>query len=91
MKLVVCSVFDSKAGAFLPPFIASRVEVAQRHFIEALREPSNPMSKFPEDYILFRIGQFDNELGELVNEPHVNLGLGASLVAPSTRGVSDVR
>lgn len=60
------AVFDSAAGAFLPPFNAQTIEVAMRRFRASLQHPDNQMAKFPEDYTLFHIGTFSAETAQIV-------------------------
>jgi hypothetical protein len=66
MKLIYCSVFDKVAAAFLQPFPVKRIEEAQRAFMSAVSDPNQPMSEYPDDYILYSIGEFDDQAGELV-------------------------
>lgn len=57
------SVYDIKADAFAPPFFLARDEVAVRTFGDALRDPTHPMAAHPDDYVLMRLGDFDDETG----------------------------
>lgn len=59
----VYSVRDSKAAAFALPFFLPRHEVAVRTFNDALADPGHPMSAHPDDYSLYHLGEFDDELG----------------------------
>lgn len=59
------SVRDLKAAAFAPPFFLGRDEVALRTFRDALRDPSHPMAQHPEDYVLYYLGEFDDETGSI--------------------------
>lgn len=67
----VFSVKDLKAAAFAPPFFLHRKEVALRTFRDALADPTHPMSAHPEDYVLYCLGEFDDETGQLhaVDQP----------------------
>lgn len=65
----VYSVRDLKAAAFAPPFFLGRDEVALRTFSDALKDPSHPMAAHPEDYHLYRLGEFDDSTGVLVPSP----------------------
>lgn len=67
----VFSVKDLKAAAFAPPFFMHRMEVAVRAFRDALRDPSHPMAQHPEDYVLYCLGEFDDNTGALlgIDEP----------------------
>lgn len=74
MKIAVFSLFDSKAEVYEQPFYAINAAVACRMMQEALQS-DNKYSKFPADYTLFQISEFDDTLGSLVDlTSHVNLG-----------------
>lgn len=69
MKHEVFAVRDHKAAAYMAPFQAPNVAVAVRMFTEAVRGSRDSMlSKFPEDYALFRLAMFDDETGLYVPE-----------------------
>lgn len=59
------AVKDLKAAAFAPPFFLGRDEVAVRTFSDALKDPTHPMAAHPEDYQLYYLGEFNDELGAL--------------------------
>lgn len=63
MTLEYFSVFDSAAARFLEPFAAPTVEVALRRFRATIENPETDFARFPEDYTLFHVGQFDQEEG----------------------------
>lgn len=60
------SVRDSKAQAFLQPFFSSANGSALRAMADAVADHSTSFSKHPEDYILYEVGAFDDQTGELV-------------------------
>lgn len=66
MLLKVFSVYDAKAFAYLPPFFMAEKGMAARVFTEAVRDKSHQFGKFPEDYILFQIGSYDDQTGNLM-------------------------
>lgn len=73
MKLF--SVYDTKAQFFLQPFPETSTAAAIRGFDVAVNEGKSVFSKFPDDFCLMEIAEFDQKSGELV--PHVsaqNLG-----------------
>lgn len=79
MQLNAYSVFDNKAIAFIPPFFMVNDAVAIRNFADAVNDPTHAFHKNPDDYVLYRIGSFDDSVGvlePLVNS--VNLGLASS-------------
>lgn len=67
-KLVVCSVRDRAVDAFMRPFTVPTIGMAVRSFQDEVNKSDNPMNKHPEDYELHKLGFFDEESGEFVNE-----------------------
>jgi len=60
----IFSIFDGKAQAFLDPFLAVNSAVAVRMLKAAVNDERHDFGKFPEDYTLFRLGEFDSEIGK---------------------------
>ncbi len=79
MKLRVFSVFDVKAGAYLPPFFMPEQGQAIRVFSDAING-SEAFAKHPEDYSLFLIGDFDDNSGEISPCSPALVGTGLSFV-----------
>lgn len=81
----VFTVFDSAAKAFLTPFFAPTVESAIRSFREIVNKEGHQFNRFPEDYTLFHVGEFDQVTGLLkaFDTPH-SLGLALSFVSKPT-------
>ena len=69
MKLKVFSIFDSKAEAFNTPFFFNMTGQALRAFEDLAKDPQAAISKHPEDYTLFEIGEFDTDTGQLIPLP----------------------
>lgn len=59
----IYSVKDLKAGAFAPPFFMPRDEAAVRAFSDAVLGGDSLMVRHPEDFVLFRLGDYDDNLG----------------------------
>lgn len=57
----VFSVYDSKAESYLPPFFARNRASAIRSFTAAVLDPGSDLNRFPEDYVLFDLGKWDDE------------------------------
>lgn len=55
------SIYDQKAGAYLPPFILPRIEMAKRTFGDCINSDSHQFAAHPEDYTLFLLGTWDDE------------------------------
>lgn len=74
-RLKVCSVLDAKVAAYNAPFFVRSRGEALRSWQSAVNDPETMMCKYPEDYTLFEIGEFDESTGTLVPaSPHVSLG-----------------
>jgi len=62
------TVYDNKAEQYGNP-VASRTDAeARRQFGVVARDPSTEIGKHPEDFVLFRIGSYDNETGIITPE-----------------------
>jgi len=66
MILHAYAVLDLKGDAFASPFFLHTDAIAIRTFNDAISDPSHPMSKHPEDYVLYRLGDFNDQDGSLV-------------------------
>lgn len=81
MKIEVFSVYDSKSKAFSQPFYSATVAVAIRNFTTACKDPNSQLAKHPEDFTLFHVGSFDDEIGRFMNLEHLaNLGLASQFL-----------
>lgn len=66
------SIYDSKAKVFSTPFFAVNDLVALRSFMAAANDPALQICRHAEDFTLFFVGEFNDELGEL--RPALQLG-----------------
>lgn len=81
MRMLVCSVFDTKVGAYASPhFFRSRGE-AVRSFMDAVLAEGSPFGRHRGDYRFFLIGEWDDQTAVLVAIPPEPL-LGADEVGP---------
>lgn len=64
-KLLMFSVQDAAADAFIRPFCFPAVGLAHRSFADEVNRNSadNSMYQHPDDYSLWRIGEFDEDSG----------------------------
>lgn len=69
MEHHVFTVHDAKAEAFLPPFCLHQIGMAVRAFADAVNGADHQFAKHPEDYVLFRIGTFDDAKGVIDTLP----------------------
>jgi hypothetical protein len=65
MILSIFSIFDAKAESFLRPFCLPSTAHARRELAEVMQQPTGPFVDYPEDFTLFRTGEFDDESGEI--------------------------
>lgn len=82
MMLLACTVYDTKAEAFLPPFFCANEALARRSFADACSDPKHPFFKHAEEYILYCIGSFDDQVGVLVVGIPQSLGVGSAFKDP---------
>jgi len=65
---IICSVLDVKAGFYATPFVSINEDIACRDFGAVVRDPNTMLSKFPEDFRLVAIAEFDDITGQVI--PH---------------------
>lgn len=75
MKLLVCSVMDTKVGAYGPLFTFRSRGEAIRSFGTSVAEKDSPFGKYPGDYVMYQIGVFNDDTG--VVEPALDRMIGA--------------
>lgn len=75
MKAILLAVYDLKAGTYSgPPYGAPTRGVGERTFTELVRNPETLMHKYPEDFELHEVGEFDLATGLLkALEPRPNV------------------
>lgn len=67
------AVLDRAAKAYGRPFYAATESLGKRMFAEAVNDqtPENLINKYPSDFALFLVGQYDEDSGDLTPMPHV--------------------
>lgn len=60
----VYSVFDSKLKKFFPPFLCATESEAVRQFTNLINYSDSLVCKFPYDYTLYKLADFDVSVGE---------------------------
>lgn len=65
MKLKAFSIRDTKAEVFNTPFFLKTHGEAERSFKNLLNDQQSMVSKYPEDYDLYYIGDYDQDSGQL--------------------------
>lgn len=80
MKVKVFAIWDAKAKLFGFPFCLINEGVAVRMFTEIVNDKKSQESKYPTDYALYVIGEYDQATGEVLSDKPVSLGLGSAFV-----------
>lgn len=64
-KLKIYSIYDKKALAYTNPFYYHQKGQAIRALEDAVNDPQNPLSKHPEDFTLYELGEWDDTTGAI--------------------------
>lgn len=84
--MLVFTIYDSKAEAYLQPFFSPTKNTALRMFERAANDGESDIARWAEDYTLFEIGTWDQDTGLLLpHEAKINLGLASELKAPEAK------
>ena len=66
MNHKVYSVRDSKGEVFLQPFLQKTHGEAERNFKTAAMDDKSSINKYPEDFDLYFLGEFDDVEGKII-------------------------
>jgi len=66
MRLKVFCVYDSKLKVWATPFFDRHAGSAVRGWEEHVNDGQSMPSKYPNDYTLFELGEFDDDSGKLI-------------------------
>lgn len=82
MILKIFTVYDSKAEAFLQPFLFSSTGQALRAFADSVADSNHQFARHPEDFTLFELGTYDDNGAkfDLLDTPK-SLGLALEYVS----------
>jgi len=71
----IFAMYDLKAGFYLQPFPETSTISALRGFEVAVNNAESIFSRFPDDFCLHELAEFDQHTGELLpHSPPQNLG-----------------
>lgn len=74
MKQQVFCVLDTKTQYFNLPFFQPTISSGQRLFHQLSSDKETLVGRYPADFNLIHVGEFDDETGQLIPLPHTNLG-----------------
>lgn len=81
MVLKAYSIYDRKGFFYHPPFFQAADGLAVRMFGDLCNDPQTQMGRHPNDFVLFAIGEYDDQKGQLAAySPLVHVVDGTSLV-----------
>lgn len=87
MKTCIYSVFDSKAAVYGTPFFMPNDGMAIRAFSDLVNDSKSTLWNHPEDFSLFRVGSFDDQVAKLDGAEPLNLVTASALKRlPTFRG-----
>lgn len=85
MKSGLYSILDVRAGFFSAPFVAPNHLVARRVFAQAVQDPASTLNKWPADFQLHHVGEFDDAAGYVQpREPVQFLSSGVNVMEDSS-------
>lgn len=74
---------DMKAGFYMQPFPETSTVAALRGFEVAVNDGKSIFSRFPDDFCLMELAEFDQNTGEIVpHEKPQNLGSARTVLKP---------
>lgn len=62
----VFSLYDEKAECFNQPFFQKTIGEAIRSMSNLISDPNTVPGKYPQDFTLFQVGEFNEQNGEMV-------------------------
>ena len=60
MKQEMYAIHDNKASFFMTPWPCRNVGIARREFASVCANKDTSMGKFPADYTLYHVGEYDD-------------------------------
>ncbi len=68
MKVQLYGIFDQCSGIYEKPFFSTADDLVKREFQDVATSIDHPIAKHPEHYTLYRLGNFNNETGQIIDE-----------------------
>ena len=81
MKLQAYTIYDVASGTYMRPFFSQADGQAIRGFKDIATDADHEVGKHPEDYTLYRVGQFNDTTGKMEGEELEKLATGLEMVA----------
>ncbi len=68
MKVQLYAVFDTCSGIYEKPFFHTADAAVKREFQDIATAAEHAIAKHPEHYSIWRLGNFDNTTGKVIDE-----------------------
>lgn len=65
MRLMIFAIHDTKGEVFRSPFYQRTHGEAERSFKQLLDDPQSMVNKYPEDFDLYHLGEYDERTGKI--------------------------
>jgi hypothetical protein len=72
-KLKMYTIYDKKAGVCWQPFFVEHEIQAKRQFARLVSDDDSHVKTYPEDFRMLKLGEFDQETGEVTGEIEIDL------------------
>ena len=75
---ILYTLHDVKAGSFCAPFVAENDAVVRRDLAPVVARGDSMISRYPADFVVYALGEFDAPTGRLVayDKPMYRFGCG---------------
>ena len=83
MKLNAYTIYDVASGIYMRPFFSQADGQAVRGFKDIATDADHEIGKHPEDYTLYRIGNFNDTTGKMAGEELEKLATALEMVSDS--------
>ncbi len=80
MKLNAYTIYDVASGVYMRPFFSQADGQAIRSFKDIATDADHEIGKHPEDYTLYRIGNFNDTTGKMGGDELEKLATGLEMM-----------
>ncbi len=80
MKHKMFVIYDTKANAYMQPWFLTQEGMALRAFSDCVNDADHNFGRHPEDYTLFKIGEFDDANANVTWTAPKSMGNGIEFV-----------
>lgn len=84
MVLQIFSMYDKKSKIYQPPLYGHNAGHAMRTFTDVITQQKLLCSKYPEDFSIWMVGEWDDKLGRLLCLDHPTLVCEVADLLPAT-------